>query len=83
MNFNPYLLFISRGELIGCFGLTEPNHGSDPAHMETRVFFLKISIKVQFTKLPRSTKCSLEISLGRRKDEKEKSNKIKNDMISV
>ena len=26
-----------RGELIGCFGLTEPNHGSDPAHMETRV----------------------------------------------
>jgi hypothetical protein len=22
---------------VGCFGLTEPNHGSDPAHMETKV----------------------------------------------
>ena len=27
-----------RGELVGCFGLTEPNHGSDPAHMETKVY---------------------------------------------
>jgi glutaryl-CoA dehydrogenase len=26
---------MARGELIGCFGLTEPNAGSDPAHMET------------------------------------------------
>ena len=25
--------------MIGCFGLTEPNHGSDPAGMETRVKF--------------------------------------------
>lgn len=24
-----------RGELIGCFGLTEPGHGSDPGGMET------------------------------------------------
>ncbi len=24
------------GELVGCFGLTEPNHGSDPNSMETR-----------------------------------------------
>lgn len=27
---------LARGELIGCFGLTEPNHGSDPGSMETR-----------------------------------------------
>lgn len=27
---------LARGELIGCFGLTEPNHGSDPDGMETR-----------------------------------------------
>jgi glutaryl-CoA dehydrogenase len=27
---------LARGELIGCFGLTEPNHGSDPGGMETR-----------------------------------------------
>ncbi|KAJ3098973.1 hypothetical protein HDU96_010875 [Phlyctochytrium bullatum] len=25
----------ATGELAGCFGLTEPNHGSDPAGMET------------------------------------------------
>ena len=31
-----YLPKLVRGEWIGCFGLTEPNHGSDPAGMETR-----------------------------------------------
>ena len=31
-----YLPGLARGELIGCFGLTEPNHGSDPGSMETR-----------------------------------------------
>jgi glutaryl-CoA dehydrogenase len=27
---------LAKGELVGCFGLTEPNHGSDPSGMETR-----------------------------------------------
>ena len=27
---------MAAGELIGCFGLTEPDHGSDPAIMATR-----------------------------------------------
>ena len=27
---------MAAGELIGCFGLTEPDHGSDPANMATR-----------------------------------------------
>ncbi|HEX6138501.1 MAG TPA: acyl-CoA dehydrogenase [Casimicrobiaceae bacterium] len=31
-----YLPALARGERIGCFGLTEPNHGSDPGSMETR-----------------------------------------------
>jgi glutaryl-CoA dehydrogenase len=31
-----YLPKLATGEWIGCFGLTEPNHGSDPASMITR-----------------------------------------------
>ncbi|CEG46892.1 glutaryl-mitochondrial-like [Plasmopara halstedii] len=31
-----YIPRLATGELIGCFGLTEPNHGSDPGSMETR-----------------------------------------------
>ncbi len=30
-----FLPRLATGELIGCFGLTEPNHGSDPGSMET------------------------------------------------
>jgi glutaryl-CoA dehydrogenase len=31
-----YLPKLASGEWIGCFGLTEPNHGSDPGSMQTR-----------------------------------------------
>ncbi|CAM2148169.1 glutaryl-CoA dehydrogenase [Pararobbsia alpina] len=31
-----YLPKLASGEWIGCFGLTEPDHGSDPAGMKTR-----------------------------------------------
>ena len=31
-----YLPKLATGEWIGCFGLTEPDHGSDPGGMETR-----------------------------------------------
>jgi glutaryl-CoA dehydrogenase len=31
-----YLPGLARGRLIGCFGVTEPNHGSDPSRMVTR-----------------------------------------------
>jgi glutaryl-CoA dehydrogenase len=31
-----YLPAMARGEKIGCFGLTEPDHGSDPSGMTTR-----------------------------------------------
>jgi glutaryl-CoA dehydrogenase len=31
-----WLPLMATGEAIGCFGLTEPDHGSDPAGMETR-----------------------------------------------
>jgi glutaryl-CoA dehydrogenase len=31
-----FLPRLAAGELVGCFGLTEPNHGSDPGSMEAR-----------------------------------------------
>ena len=31
-----YLPRLASGELVGCFGLTEPDHGSDPGGMRTR-----------------------------------------------
>jgi len=31
-----WLPLLAKGEKIGCFGLTEPDHGSDPSGMETR-----------------------------------------------
>lgn len=32
-----YLPKLAKGDIIGCFGLTEPNHGSDPGSMITRI----------------------------------------------
>ena len=32
-----YLPKLASGEMLGCFGLTEPNHGSNPGGMETRI----------------------------------------------
>jgi glutaryl-CoA dehydrogenase len=31
-----YIPYLAHGERVGCFGLTEPNHGSDPGSLETR-----------------------------------------------
>src|SRR5579859_6894160 len=33
---NRYIPGMAQGKIIGCFGLTEPDHGSDPGGMETR-----------------------------------------------
>jgi len=33
---NKYLPELAKGNLIGCFGLTEPDHGSDPSGMKTK-----------------------------------------------
>ncbi len=32
-----YLPRLATGDIIGCFGLTEPDHGSDPGGMKTRI----------------------------------------------
>lgn len=34
-----FLPELASGQMVGCFGLTEPNHGSDAAGMETRAKF--------------------------------------------
>ena len=31
-----YLPLLAKGQMIGCFGLTEPDHGSDPGSMATK-----------------------------------------------
>ena len=36
-----FLPKLASGELIGAFGLTEPNHGSDPGSMETKAISTK------------------------------------------
>ena len=52
-----YLPKLASGELIGCFGLTEPNHGSDPGSMETHFsdeggYFLLNGAKMWITNSP-------------------------------
>jgi len=34
-----YLPELAKGNIIGCFGLTEPDHGSDPSGMKTKAIF--------------------------------------------
>lgn len=46
-----YLPKLARGEWIGCFGLTEPNHGSDPSHMETRAKVVSDGYLLKGTKM--------------------------------
>ncbi|MCK6431097.1 MAG: acyl-CoA dehydrogenase [Burkholderiaceae bacterium] len=46
-----YLPKLATGEWIGCFGLTEPNHGSDPGSMETRARKVDGGYKLTGTKM--------------------------------
>ena len=50
-----YIPKLATGEWVGCFGLTEPNHGSDPGSMESRAV-----LKVELCIFP-----SLILILGR------------------
>ncbi len=52
-----YLPGLASGDLIGCFGLTEPNHGSDPGGMLTRFedkgdHYLLVGSKMWITNSP-------------------------------
>jgi len=46
-----YLPKMVTGELLGCFGLTEPDHGSDPGSMKTRARKVKGGYRLNGTKL--------------------------------
>ena len=46
-----YLPKLASGEWIGCFGLTEPDHGSDPGSMATRAFKTAGGYKLKGSKM--------------------------------
>jgi glutaryl-CoA dehydrogenase len=46
-----YLPKMATGELLGCFGLTEPDHGSDPGGMKTRARSVAGGYRLSGTKL--------------------------------
>lgn len=46
-----YLPRLASGELIGCFGLTEPNHGSDAGGMTTRARAVEGGYRLTGTKM--------------------------------
>ena len=46
-----YLPAMARGELLGCFGLTEPDHGSDPGSMASRARKVEGGWRLTGTKL--------------------------------
>src|SRR5579862_8668910 len=46
-----YLPKLASGEMIGCFGLTEPDHGSDPGSMATRAEKVPNGYKLNGTKM--------------------------------
>jgi glutaryl-CoA dehydrogenase len=46
-----YLPKLASGEWVGCFGLTEPDHGSDPGGMRTRAEKVSDGYKISGSKL--------------------------------
>ncbi|MGB7422166.1 MAG: acyl-CoA dehydrogenase [Comamonas sp.] len=46
-----YLPKLASGEFIGCFGLTEPDHGSDPGSMATRAYKVDGGYKLSGAKM--------------------------------
>ena len=45
-----YLPKLASGEYVGCFGLTEPDHGSDPGSMNTRARKVKSGYRLSGSK---------------------------------
>lgn len=48
---NKYLPKLAKGELVGCFGLTEPDAGSNPGGMKTKAVKVDGGYKISGTKM--------------------------------
>src|SRR5215468_9483906 len=46
-----YLPKLAKGEIVGCFGLTEPDHGSDPGSMVTKAEKVTVGYKLNGAKM--------------------------------
>jgi glutaryl-CoA dehydrogenase len=46
-----FLPRLAKGEIVGCFGLTEPDHGSDPGGMKTRAVTVPGGYKLSGSKM--------------------------------
>src|SRR3954470_3044639 len=66
-----YLPKLASGEWIGCFGLTEPNHGSDPGSMVTRARQVDGGFSVSGAKMWITNAPLADVFLVRAKDEKD------------
>lgn len=65
-----YLPSLASGEMIGCFGLTEPNHGSDPGSMETRLIKKGDHYLLNGTKMWITNSCIADLAMVWAKDDK-------------
>jgi glutaryl-CoA dehydrogenase len=65
-----YLPSLASGETIGCFGLTEPNHGSDPGSMETRLTKKGDHYLLNGTKMWITNSCIADLAVVWAKDDK-------------
>ena len=73
-----YLPRLASGELIGCFGLTEPDAGSDPSSMKTNAVKVKGGYVINGTKTWISNAPHADVAIVWAKDE---SGKIKGFII--
>ncbi len=69
-----YLPKLARGEWIGCFGLTEPNHGSDPGSMAARAKKVKGGYRLTGAKMWISNSPVADVFVVWAKDVDEKGN---------
>ena len=80
-----YLPKLAKGELIGCFGLTEPDHGSDPGSMITRAKKVADGYVLNGAKMwiTNGTMAHVAIVWAKLKDEKSGEEKIRGFIVDT